>query len=309
MWFKNINAYQVKNLQITPEQLQEKIAIHSFVPCRPDEESQVGWVSPFGDRNDVLVHGASGAMIFCMKTEEKKVPAAVINEKVNEIIEDLKEKDPTMKKVKKDVKQRIAEQVKQELLPNAFAKIDRLMAYIDSKENMLIVNTSSQAKAERLISLLRASLSEDVAFTPILVNDNPSVKMSEWLLEGTTPSELIVGERCQLKDQEDSGTIRYSKHDLDDSKLRQYLESGKVISEMEFEVQSKHKFLINEEFVIKGIKFLDLLKDEARESGADSREAQFDADFAIMVGSFRELIDYLITSFGGVAIAEEEQEE
>lgn len=307
MWFKNINAYKISEFNVSAEKLQELISVRTFIPCRADEDAQIGWVSPFGDKNQVLVHAASGAFIFCMKTEEKSVPASVVNEKVNEIIDDLKAKDPTIKKVKKDLRQSIVEKVYQELLPHAFGKINRLMAYIDTKENMLIVNTSSQAKAERLIALLKASLSEDVSFTPLMVMDNPSLKMSEWMLEDNTPSELVIGQKCQLKDQEDSGTIRYTKHCLDDSKLRQYLESGKVVSELEFKIEDKHQFVLNEEFVIKGIKFLDLLKADSKECEADTDEAQFDADFAIMVGSFRELLSYLIESFGGIAEKEEEE--
>lgn len=307
MWFKNINAFTVTGFDLSAEGLQELLEKHLFRPCNPNEESQVGWVSPFGDKNEVIVHAASGAFVFCMKTEDKSVPAAVIKEKLNEMIDEIKRKDPSIKKVKKDVKQRLVEQIKEELLPHAFPKVNRLMAYLDTKTGMLIVNTSSQAKAELLISLLTASLDQDVVFKNLMVNDNLSLKMSEWLLEDTTPEELEVGQRCQIKSQEDGGTIRYSKHCLDDSKLRQYLESAKVISELEFTIEDKHTFILNEEFIIKGIKFLDLLKTESKESGADSDLAQFDADFAIMVGSFRELISYLVDSFGGIAQEQEEE--
>jgi DNA recombination-dependent growth factor C len=304
MWFKNINAYNISNFDLTAEQLAEKISERIFTPCKPIEEKQVGWVSPFGDKFESLVHSSMGCHLFCFKSEEKILPAAVVNEIVQQRIDELRKNDPEIKKVKKEVKQRIAEQVRQELLPKALSKFSRIMAYIDTKQGLLIVDSSSQSKAENIILMLRSSLDENIKFSPVRVIDEPSIKMSDWLLKQTNPSEVEFGEKCQLKDPVDLGSIRYAKHNMEDAKLQQYLEEGKTVAELELTWDEKIKFVLTEDLVIKGIKFLDLIKEQLEEQSPESYEEAFDIEFTVMHGAFGSFIPFIFDCFGGIVVEE-----
>ena len=59
----------------------------------------------------------------------------------------------------KKEREQIKEDVIFELLPRAFSRTTvTLHAYINTKENIIVVNTSSRGKAEDVLSLLRKTL-------------------------------------------------------------------------------------------------------------------------------------------------------
>ena len=53
--------------------------------------------------------------------------------------------------------------------------------------------------------------------------------------------------------------------------------------------------------MVRRLQFLDVLRESLREVEADSAEAVFDAEFALMSGELRRLLPRLLTLFGGMA--------
>ncbi|MDD1643538.1 MAG: recombination-associated protein RdgC, partial [Methylococcaceae bacterium] len=85
MWFKNLSVFRLTEaFTLAPEELEQKLEPLSFRPCGPHEEFTFGWTSPLGKTAQQLVHSANGFMMLCGKKEERVLPAAVVNELVQE---------------------------------------------------------------------------------------------------------------------------------------------------------------------------------------------------------------------------------
>ena len=85
MWFKNLQLFRLSgDFTHSTTDIENKLTDHLFEPCGKTEPSRYGWVSPFGDHNDQLVHSAGGFLLLCAKKEERVLPAAVVREQLDE---------------------------------------------------------------------------------------------------------------------------------------------------------------------------------------------------------------------------------
>ena len=116
MWFKNIQVYRfTKPFPFTDEELAEKLAEQAFTPCGSQDMSRTGWVPPLGDPEGSFVHSANGYIMVTAKRQDKVLPAAVINEVLQEKVEEIQERDG--RKVGRKERQELKDEVTFTLLP------------------------------------------------------------------------------------------------------------------------------------------------------------------------------------------------
>ena len=213
MWFKNLALYRfTEDCTLTPAELEEKLSQMSFHPCGPHQEMSFGWTPPLGRNAEALVHATNGYMMLCAKTEERVLPAAVINEMTMEKI--LEEEDKQGRKLAKKERTAIKEEICFELLPKAFTFSRKTYAYIDPNQGWIIVDAASAKKAEDLLSNLRKCLGS-LPVVPPTTQTKPSTIMTEWLLNQDTPNDIIIEDECELRSpEEEGGIIRCKRHDL-----------------------------------------------------------------------------------------------
>ena len=157
MWFKNLKIYRFsKPFTIDNDTLEKQLQEHAFHPCTRLQPSSCGWVSPLGNRGSMLTHTIGQSIMVCARQEDKILPAAVINELLEEKL-DAVEADTGRRPVGKH-KQSIKDELILELLPKAFSKSKRTYAYMDLQAQLLIVDAASGNKADELIQLLRKAL-------------------------------------------------------------------------------------------------------------------------------------------------------
>ena len=85
----------------------------------------MGWVSPINGQADNVsfVHASQGCLMVCAKRQEKVLPAAVINEFLNEKVEAIQ--DAEGRTVGRKERQSLKDDVMMELLPKAFTRSRR----------------------------------------------------------------------------------------------------------------------------------------------------------------------------------------
>lgn len=301
MWFKNLNVYKVENFdQVDIEALAARLEEDVFTPCNPHDAQSAGWIPPMGENYQQFIHTANGSHMICLKSQEKKIPSSFVNEKIKEKENEMRAQNPEFIKFSKDEKEDLKEQIIYQHLPNAFPKSATMEAYIDTQLNYLIINSSSRNKAEGLIVYLRGMIENDnVNFIPLQTMHEPATVMSNWLIEGAAVADLVFGEKCKLKDMSSSGSISYTKHDMDDNQLVDYLSGEKAVCELSFCWDKKVDFSLTDDFLFKGVKFLELYKNEVKELDIEGYAAVFDAEFDTMVRAIREFLPFAVDSFGG----------
>lgn len=298
MWFKNLAIYRLTEpFTLTPIELEEKLSQSVFRHCGQTEESTQGWAAPLGGNAQQLVHVTNGNFMITLQREEKVLPAAVVNELLQEKI--LEAEDKKGAKLSKKEKTELKDELIFELLPRAFAFSSKTYAYIDVKNGWIVVNSGSANKAENILSFLRKNLGS-LAVVPINTIDRPSVIMTNWLTTNSLPSGLVIEDECELRSpEEEGGIIRCKKHDLFLPEIGNHLASGKEVSKLAVSLDDKLSFTIDNTLVVKRLKFLDLVQQQRSDTETNSEAESFDADFSIMSLEIAEFIPKLLGLFGG----------
>lgn len=298
MWFKNLAVYRFNEpFTLSAEELEEKLAEKRFHPCGSHDESSFGWTSPLGKASEQLVHASNGFFMIALKKEEKVIPAAVINEMLQEKIDDIEEREA--RKLARKERTRIKDELIFELLPRAFAFSRNTYAYIDPKGGWIVVDAAAAKKAEDLLSTLRQCLGS-LPVVPLSTNDNPVTVMTDWVMHQSSPADIGIEDECELRSQADEGAIvRCKRHDLTLPEIKNHLDNDKQVIKLALNWADRLSFLLDEHMAVKRLKFLDLIQDQVAEVDASGEVERFDADFSIMTMELANFLPRLLELFGG----------
>ena len=299
MFFKSARIFRLtKPLQHTAESLHELLTEQMFVPCDSYQPTSLGWIEPMGKHGSLLSHQTNGNLMLCACKEERLLPATVLREAVEQEVELIETEQA--RRVFPSEKRRIKEDALQRMLPKAFTKKRLVYGYLDLTNQWLVVDSTSPKVAEEFTQLLRQSLGS-LPIVPLITNQEPASVMSHWLLKQSLPSDYITGEDCVLRDQSDSKVaLRAKGIDFDSPDFKVYLEGGMRVVKMSLQWQKQIDFNLGDDFGISRIRMNDILSEGNENIDSDDFAGRFDADFALMAGSFAELFGHLIEGFGGI---------
>lgn len=297
MWFKSLLIYRfTKPFELSPEQVHEMLSEREFKPCGSQEMSTQGWVKPLGQQGVELVHSTNGCIMVCSQRQDKVLPAAVINEALEEKIQTLREQED--RKPGRKERTEMKEELVFDMLPRAFAKSRRQYAYIDPANGWLIVDGASHKRAEELIVLLRECLGS-MPVIPIVAKNTTYHTMTHWL-KTAAPANFELGGECELIDAADeTAVIRCKNQDLASKEILNHIDSGMLVSKLALSWSGGLDFMVDDQLTIKRLRFSDLIMERAGEIHTETAAEQFDVDFSIMNAELATFIPTLLTAFGG----------
>jgi recombination associated protein RdgC len=297
MWFKNLRIYRLtKDIDISPETLEEALAEQSFSPCANMDFSRYGWVPPLGKDSEQYTHSAGGYVMICARKQEKILPPAAVNEVVEEKVQDFEQEQtrPIYRKEKRTIK----EDVIHSLLPRALTRSYLVYAYFDPKHKMLIIDSASSNKAEEFMDHLRATLGS-LPVVPLKCHGDAANIMTHWL-QDTAPKTFELDNECELQNpRESKNVVRCKNQELESTEVLSHLKAGKRVTQLAMIWRDAIRFVLSDDFAIKRVRFEEIIQEQA-EGEADDRATQFDQDFAVMVLQLHEFIKELLEEFGGI---------
>ncbi len=295
MWFKNLQLFQLtEEFPWSAESLAERLQDFAFEKCAAMQAKSQGWICPSQQEDGSLMHSANGFILLCLKTEEKLIPAGVLNDMLADKVQDIETRQG--RKIRKKEKQQIKEELYQSLLPRAFSRHAQVYAYIDLQDNWLVVNTSSLNKAESFCDYLRRSLGSLKIKLPEV--EPISMMMTAWLQRNDYPEDLTIEDTCVLEDSAEGGTIRCKKQNLLAEDIQALIGEGRTVAQLTLSWREQMLFTLKQDFSIGGIKYLEIIQDQARDIYTETDQARFDADFTIMTETLRHFLRSLIQSVG-----------
>lgn len=296
-FFKNIFAFKLNESEINEDKIIEKLEKFRIVPCGRHDEKSIGWDDYLDNEEGIIFKVSKGIYLLNLKIEEKSVPAAVVAEKIKEKIKTLiknGEEYPSKKEVKS-----MKEEIKHDLLSQAFVKPSFVVGYLDFKNKLLVVDASSPGKADKFNSFLRDSLgSLDIE----IINPEKDVSevMGEWLKNKKAERPFEIGNSCMFKERSgNSGKITVSQQDLTTEDIIKHLENENIVEKMDVIWQKRVSISINSAFRVSKVKFLDIVNEQIEEElgESDDKYAILKATMEIMTGDFAEIINDLQKSF------------
>jgi recombination associated protein RdgC len=299
MWFRNLVLYRLPaGWSVSSAQLEEKLGTRPLQACGALEMLSRGWIAPSSSGR--LVHTLNEHHLIALGVEQKLLPAAIIRQEALRRAK-LKEDSqgfPVGKRQMRDLKLRVAE----ELRARALTRQRSTRAWIDPHGGWCVVDAASPAKAEELIDLLRDTLGT-FAVQFVQTQRSAHVSMAAWLTHGAAPERLALDQDLTLTSADGTkATVRYTRHALDLREIRSHLEGGKYPVQLGLCWNDRVAFMLTEKLAIKRVQFLDLEPDaQAPEQSAAALDPleKFDADFALMTGELRLLLEAVVQSLGG----------
>jgi recombination associated protein RdgC len=297
MWFRNLTLFRFsKSAAKNLKSLEAKLGEHRLRACGPIELATQGFISPYGRDEDALLHEVGNFRLLTAAREDKLLPNSVVSDELAARLRKMTEK--AGKPVGSRERKRLKDEVLTDLLPRAFTRLSKRYAYLDTENGWFVVDTASRKAAEAATSLIREALGSFPA-APLVPDESPRVLMTDWLAHGKLPRGLALGDECELRDSGDGGAaVRCRRQDLESDEIREHLKSGKQVFQLGLTFDERLSFSLDEELVVRKLRFLDQVQDELGDAQTDSAVAELDARFALMSLELRRLFDNLQEWFG-----------
>lgn len=283
--FRNIRYYRVDNLwPDSEEELSATLAKAAFEPCGPLTERSSGWMPVFADAGDSLARRVNGADLLKLRSQSRVLPPAAINEELENRIEEFRTRmgeSPSPRE-----KRRLKAETRDELLPKAMLKSDKIWGYFDISEKIIGIDTAQESVAERFLRRLRVPFG-DLNLTPLQYR-KPVGELLTSIFLGGAPKQFLPGRECRMQDAADkSSTVRWSAFDLTDRTIRDHVANGMRLTHLAIEYDNVLSFVLDEDGVMTKLRLLGM--DEDKEIDNDPL-ARLDAEFALTTGVLRQLL-------------------
>ncbi|WP_337008000.1 recombination-associated protein RdgC [Pantoea sp. AS142] len=300
LWFKNMMVYRLnRDIPLSADEMEKQLDAFTFSPCGSQDMSKTGWVSPMGNRSDALTHENKGQIVICARKEEKILPSPVVKQALEAKIDKLESEQS--RKLRKTEKDSLKDEVLHSLLPRAFSRFSQTYLWIDTVNNLIMVDCASAKKAEDTLALLRKSLGS-LPVVPLTLESPIELTLTEWVRSGDLPAGFALMDEAELKALlEDGGVIRCKKQDLVCDEIANHIEAGKRVTKLALDWQERIQFVLADDGSVKRLKFSDTLRDQNDDIDREDFAQRFDADFILMTSELAALTSNLVEALGGEA--------
>ena len=292
--FKSITAFRIQaGWKPSVANIEQALSAKRFVACAATQEASSGWEPPRGEKHGALIEAVGGHWILRLKSEKKMIPASVITCLAEERAEQIEES--TGRKVARKEMKDLKEEIRLDCLPKAFSRFSATFVWIDVEREMLVIDTSSQAKSDEVIAHLLRSL-DGLVLTPLQTKLSPAVVMADWLNGVEMHAKLELDRECELQASDETrAKVRYTRHNLAIDEVRSHIQSGKMPTQVGLTWDGRVSFVLTDALQLKKVNFLDGVVDKVEGGNGKDR---FDADVAIITGELARLIPDLVSSLG-----------
>ncbi|ADV99967.1 DNA recombination-dependent growth factor C [Yersinia pestis biovar Medievalis str. Harbin 35] len=295
-----VTVYRLsREVSLSADEMEKQLSAFSFTPCGSQDMAKTGWVSPMGSHSDALTHTVNGQIVICARKEEKILPSPVIKQELQDKIERLEGEQH--RKLKKTEKDSLKDEVLHSLLPRAFSRFNQTFLWIDTVNDLIMVDAASAKRAEDTLALLRKSLGS-LPVVPLTLENPIELTLTEWVRSKTLPAGFALMDEAELKAiLEDGGVIRCKKQDLFSDEIAVHIEAGKLVTKLALDWQERIQLVLSDDGSLKRLKFADTLRDQNEDIDREDFAQRFDADFILMTSELAALIKNLIEALGGEA--------
>ncbi|MDZ4728374.1 MAG: recombination-associated protein RdgC [Xanthomonadales bacterium] len=295
--FRNIRLYRTASpWPETEEELSQSLGEQSFVPCGAFSEKSGGWEAPTNDAAGLFCRRLAGADLLQLRTQTRVLPASAVKEALEARVAEYRERmsqDPPRSELR-----RLKEQTRDELVPKSLVKSDRIRGFYLQDENILGIETATPAQAEWFIDHLRKALGR-LHCSPLAFEKSPLELLSKVFM-GRPVARFELGRECRMQGMLDNKSIvTWRDLDLDDDSIRHHLTEGMQLTHLGLSYDSILALVLSTDCVISKFKFFE---GEAVDTTDDEDPiARQDADFILMTGSLKRILQDLSKELGAYA--------
>jgi recombination associated protein RdgC len=295
--FRNLRFYRVTSpWPATEQELSESLSVNEFTPCGSFAERSAGWEAPVMGEEAPLCRRLNGADLLLLRTQSRVLPVAAIKEALEERVVEFQQRmqsEPNRAELR-----RLKEETRDKLLPKSLVKSERSRACFLHAESLLVIDAATESKAEWVLDQLRPCF-EQFHFTPLTFNESPALFIQRVFM-GEQLAGFTLGRECRMQDEGYSKSIvTWKDIELTDPSIRRHLSEGMKLTHLGVDFEQVLNCVLSEDGVFSKLKFIagdtvDTLDDE-------DPVARQDADFVLLTGTLRQIVEALKKRLGGYA--------
>lgn len=286
MWFKNASIFKLP-AGYTLTEIESALSAHPLRSPGPLEMATRGFVTPFNRPDGVLSLDSSHCTLLALGKNERLLPASILQAEMAARIAE--HERTTGRKPGKRMRNEIREAALGELLPRAFVKHSRTLAYYDADAALLIVDSASDRACEDVCTAIREALGSFPA-RPLATEASITLLLTEWLISGNLPDGFTLGEGCEFKDPSDQASVvRCRNHDLTAEEIREHARCGNQVTQLALVFDQRISFVLDSRCKLRKIEFLDVLAEQLDAQDCADADGVLDAEFALMSLELRRL--------------------
>ncbi|MEQ8858825.1 MAG: recombination-associated protein RdgC [Pseudomonadales bacterium] len=294
--FRNLRLYRLHSAWPDAEAaLSAKLEDAAFTPCGSFTERSSGWEAPTGDDADPLCRRVAGADLMRLRSQTRLLPAAAVNEALEERIDAFKaraQRDPSRRE-----KRQLKDETLAELMPKALLKSERVRGFCLIRERLIGIDTASETQAERFLDKLRDGLGS-LQVTPLKFKQPVGTLMHRVFL-GDGPAAFRPGRECRMQDPAaGAATVSWLDIDLTDDDVRRHVRNGLKLARLGLVFDELATLVIDQDAVIRKLRLQGM--DAAEDANDEDPLARLDAEFVLLAGVIRRLVQALEKSLGGL---------
>ena len=295
--FRNLRFYRVTSpWPESEEALSDSLSENVFSPCGSFSERSAGWEAPGNNEDDPLCRRLNGADLLQLRTQSRVLPVAAIKEALEERIVEFRgrmELEPTPGELR-----RLREETRDKLLPKALVKSERTRACFLHAENLLVIDAGTPTKAEWFLDQLRPCF-EQFFCTPLTFT-MPPADLIHRIFMGDSPLGFSLGRECRMQDETDSKSIvTWKDFELSDGSIRRHVVEGMKLTHLGIGFDEVMSCVMSDDGIFSKLRFI---QGEAVDNPDDEHPmARLDADFVLLTGAVRRLVEDLKKLLGGYA--------
>lgn len=295
--FRSLTVYQLTMATADVlKRLDDALNTRLFSPPLDRQARAAGFVKPLGPDSEVITYQANGGVLFCLRVDEKEVPASYVKEKV---AERRKKKLDAEEEFSKTDERLAKEEITEDLLPGIPPKKTLTFAYIDTQLHMLFVGATADS-ADEFTEELGKAFNASAPVKLLGIEAEPCDKFTDWVKDPELLGEkFTIGHQGDLKHagtEGGCGIINAKKEDLDSDDFRSLIEAGRQVCSLSLE----HEVLSLRLTSKLGIRNIVLGDDTAAETyDPDADAVTLPYQFAAFVPAMREVMTDLEPLLGG----------
>lgn len=294
--FRNQRFYRLQSdWPDNDEAVTEVLTAASFKPCGPLTERSSGWMPIAPEVSNNLARRVNGADLLRLRSQSRVLPPAVINEELEVRVEEYRQRMQEAPSPRE--KRRLKAEARDELLPKAMVKSDKIWGLVDLKEKVIGIDTALDSVAERFVRRLQAPF-EGLNVHPLQFRQ-PVDELLTRIFFGDAPGQFALGRECRMQDPGDVGsTVRWVDFDLSDPTIRKHVADGMRLTHLAIEYDNVMACVLDEKGIVTKLKWLGMDDDKAADNDPLAR---LDAEFVVASGTLRHLLGDLKKLLGGFA--------
>jgi recombination associated protein RdgC len=229
-----------------------------------------------------------------LRIQTRVLPPAAVQEALAVRIDAFKQRTQT--EPNRSEKRDLKDEVYSELLPQALLRSDRLQAVMLPADGILVVGSASESAADYFMDALKRAM-VSFQYAPVAFK-TPADELMKRLFMGSPSERFRMGRECRMRDPSDTrASVNWLDFDLSDSTIRRHVTDGLKVDRLGLIFDQVCGLVIDQDLVLRKVRLLG--QDDMDQVPDEDPLAKHDAEFVIVAGAFKRLVDGLSAELGG----------